>query len=66
MNEYFKLILGLAVIMILMTLAITWVSNTFAPNGLLLIIFSIYIGSFMQNLYEYCDSIVIKIGKNNC
>lgn len=66
MNEDFKLILGLSVIMILMTLAITWVSNTFALHGSLLIVFSISIGSFAHNLYEYCDSIVIKIGKNNC
>ncbi len=33
MNEIFKMILGLSVIMILMTLAITWVSNTFALLG---------------------------------
>lgn len=66
MNADFKMILGLSVIMILMTLAITWVSNTFALHGSLLIVFSISIGSFAHNLYEYCDSIVIKIGKNKC
>lgn len=65
MNENLKMILGLTVISLLMALAIAWFSNTFALHGLLLIIFAVCIGSFTTDLYEYCDSIIIKIGKSN-
>lgn len=65
MNENLKMILGLTVILLLMALAIAWFSNTFALHGLLLIIFSVSIGSFTTDLYEYCNSIIIKIGKSD-